>query len=55
MPGRGTTKSGIRVPDDLWRRFGEVVANADTTRSTVLREFIAWYVRDPDAKSPKRP
>jgi len=52
VPGRGTTKSGIRVPEDLWRRFGEL---AEPDRSTVLREFIRWYVREPDAKPPKRP
>lgn len=52
MPGRGTTKSGIRVPDALWQRFGEL---AEPDRSAVLREFIRWYVREPGAQMPRRP
>jgi len=55
MPGRGTTKSGIRVPDELWRRFGELVEAAGTTRSEVLREFLRWYVGEPGAAAPEPP
>jgi hypothetical protein len=43
------------VVDELWHRFGEAARAAGTDRSSVLREFIRWYVRDPDAKPPKRP
>lgn len=52
MPGRGTPKFGIRVPEVLWQRFGEL---AEPDRSEVLREFLRWYVREPGAKLPKRP
>ena len=52
MPGRGTPKITLRVPEDLWRRFGEL---AEPDRAAVLREFMKWFVRDPDAKAPKRP
>jgi metal-responsive CopG/Arc/MetJ family transcriptional regulator len=55
VPGRGTTKSGIRVPEDLWRRFGEQATANGTDRSSLLREWIRWYLHDPDAKAPKRP
>lgn len=50
--GRGTARQTIRVDESLWQRFG---ALADPDRSTVLREFIRWYVGEPDAKAPKRP
>jgi hypothetical protein len=55
MPGRGTPKFGIRVSERLWQRLGEVAAAAGTDRSTVLREFIAWYVREDRSKLPTRP
>ena len=38
----------------LWERFGEATAAAGTDRSTVVREFIRWYLRIPDAKLPER-
>lgn len=55
MPGRGTPKYGIRVPEDAWNRFGEATTQAGTDRSAVLRAFIAWYLRVPDAKPVRRP
>lgn len=42
----------VRIDLGLWDRFG-AVANPD--RSTVIRAFVRWYVREPDAKLPKRP
>jgi hypothetical protein len=53
MPGRGTPKQTLRVPDDLWERFGQVAG--DTRRATVLREFMRWYVGEAGARLPKRP
>jgi len=55
MPGRGTPHAAIRVPPDVWDRFGEAAAAAGTDRSTILREFIRWYLRDDGAKPPNRP
>ena len=55
MPGRGTPLACIRVPEEVWKRFSEVARANDTDRSTVLRAFIAWYLRDPGAKLPDRP
>jgi metal-responsive CopG/Arc/MetJ family transcriptional regulator len=40
---------------DLWQRLGEVAEQAGTDRSTVIRDLVRWYVRDPDATPPKRP
>ena len=50
--GRGTARQTIRVDETLWERFGEL---AEPDRSAVLREFIRWYVGEPDAQAPKRP
>ncbi len=41
----------IRVDADLWRLFGQV---ADPDRTSVLREFIRWYVREPGVTMPRR-
>lgn len=50
--GRGTARQTIRVDETLWEQFGEL---AEPDRSTVIREFIRWYVGQADAKAPKRP
>jgi hypothetical protein len=55
MPGRGTPKVTLRVPEDLWRRFGEATNAAGTDRATTIRELMRWYLREPEAKAPKRP
>ena len=47
-----TPQRPIRVDDDLWSRFGDV---AQPDRSSVLRDFIRWFVREPGAKMPRRP
>lgn len=44
----------IRVPDDLWEEFRRVCEDNDTDRSTVLREYMAWYVGR-TSKRPERP
>lgn len=54
-PTRGTPTRPIRVEAGLWERFGRAAARAGVDRSSLIREFIAWYVRDPGAKMPKRP
>lgn len=51
-PTRGTPTRPIRIDPALWERFGEV---AEPDRSTVLREFIRWYVGETGVKAPKRP
>jgi len=55
MPGRGTPRRAIRIPDPLWERFGQVVEEMETDRNSIIRELIAWYVRDSGATLPPRP
>ncbi|TDC63863.1 hypothetical protein E1258_09455 [Micromonospora sp. KC207] len=55
MPSKGTSLQSFRVATDLWRRFAERAKLAGTNRSEVLRRFIAWYLREPDAELPERP
>jgi metal-responsive CopG/Arc/MetJ family transcriptional regulator len=38
----------------MWERFGEAAQQAGTDRSTLVREFVRWYLRESDAKLPKR-
>lgn len=45
----------IRVPLDLWNRFGEAAKRAGSDRSTVLRDFMKWYAHEPGTKMPRRP
>ncbi|GAA2361007.1 hypothetical protein Cme02nite_38480 [Catellatospora methionotrophica] len=52
MPTPGTQRVAIRIEEDLWERFGEA---AHPNRSTVLREFIRWYLTEPGTKRPTRP
>jgi hypothetical protein len=53
--GRGTPRQTIRIDEDLWIRFGDLAASQGLDRSTVLRQFIRWYVRLPDGAIPRRP
>lgn len=53
--GANTPTRPIRVDLELWARFGDATKRQDTDRSAALREFMAWYARDPGAKMPKRP
>lgn len=41
------------VDESLWERFGETVGK--TNRAGMLRAFVAWYMREPGAKLPRRP
>lgn len=46
----------LRAEDELWNPFGEAVKRQnEPDRSTVLRAFMAWYIRTPGAKLPVRP
>lgn len=45
----------LRVDDELWARFSAAVEVAGTDRSTVLRDFMRWYAKQPGAKRPVRP
>lgn len=55
MPGRGQPLHAFRLPEEIWERFGQAAAAMGTERGTAIREFIAWYVREPGAELPPRP
>jgi hypothetical protein len=44
----------IRIGEE-WYEFDEAAKSMDTERATLIREFIAWYLRKPGAKMPVRP
>lgn len=58
MPNQPKTPvQRFRLDGDLWEQFGQAVRSADpdADRSKTLRQFVAWFVREPGAKLPTRP
>lgn len=54
--GEGKTPlQNIRMEKALWRRLGRASDALGTDRSTLLREFAEWVVREPGVRMPKRP
>jgi hypothetical protein len=54
MPNKPKTPiSRFRIDADQWLAFGDAVPDG-SDRSTVLREFIAWYLHQAD-EPPERP
>jgi len=55
-PSKGTTPSRpIRIDNELWKRFGRsVILSGDRDRSTVIRDFMRWYVKESGAPRPTR-
>ncbi|WP_137991236.1 hypothetical protein [Streptomyces vilmorinianum] len=45
----------IRLPDELWLDFDPAAKSLGTERASIVRELIAWYLREPGAKLPERP
>lgn len=45
----------FRLEGDLWEKFEAAATQAGADRSTVLRAFVMWFVREQGAKMPKRP
>lgn len=45
----------LRVPEELWERFGEAAQRAGSDRAAIMREFIRWYVREAGAGPLRRP
>jgi hypothetical protein len=43
----------VSMPDDQWGRLGRLIG--ERNRSGLLRQFVAWYLREPGAKLPERP
>lgn len=44
----------IRIGDE-WYDFDKAAKSLGTERAAVIRDFIAWYLRQPGAKLPARP
>jgi hypothetical protein len=48
-----TFRALFTIDGEVWKRFGQLAG--DTNRAAILRSFVAWYVRQPGAKMPRRP
>lgn len=56
MATRGTKKRTFRgLSDQDWDELGAAAEQQHTDRSSLLRDFIRYYLRRPGAKLPKRP
>lgn len=45
----------VRLDDDMWHKLGLAAVEAGTDRSVIIRALVAWWLREPGAKIPKRP
>ena len=50
----GTQHRSVRIGDEDWADLRDAAAAAGKDRATVIKEFIAWYLRRPGAKLPER-
>lgn len=48
-----TTNRVVRIPDADWEELGQLVG--ERNRAHLIREFIAWYLRRPQAVLRRRP
>lgn len=56
VTGFGPTKiQRFRTAAACWARLGERAQVADSDRTKVINELVAWYNREPGARLPKRP
>lgn len=56
MPDAPKTKHrSVRVSDEDWADLGTIAEQQGTDRGSLIKEFIAWYLRRPKAKLPPRP
>lgn len=53
MPSKGTDRQTIRVDPELWAEFGAATASWRNGRSGVLREYMRWFLRKPEAFLPR--
>lgn len=54
VTSKGTDRRTIRVDPELWDEFGEATRPDPDGRSGVLRSFMRWYLRKPNAELPGR-
>ncbi|MFD7413506.1 hypothetical protein [Kitasatospora purpeofusca] len=50
-----TQHRSVRISDDDWRDLLATAKSQGSDRGTVIKEFVAWYLRRPGAKLPQRP
>ncbi|MFE5582532.1 hypothetical protein [Kitasatospora sp. NPDC056531] len=50
-----TQHRSVRISDDDWRDLLTAAKSQGSDRGTVIKEFVAWYLRRPGAKLPTRP
>lgn len=55
MPGKGTTRRSIRVPDDVWLPARDLADSRGEDLSTVLRDALADYLEQHDESAPIQP
>ncbi|MFI9200189.1 hypothetical protein [Streptomyces sp. NPDC053048] len=54
MPNAPRTQHrSVRISDEDWADLAARAPGGD--RAGVIKDFIAWYLRRPDAKLPQRP
>lgn len=53
--GKGTARQTIRMDEDLWEKLDEAAKAMGTDRSSYLRDFAKWAVREKGARMPRRP
>lgn len=54
VTGKGTSRHTIRAEDALWDEFDAAAKLLDSDRSTLLRDYMAWVLRKPDARPPRQ-
>lgn len=45
----------FRLDTEPWQRFGEMTTEEGTDRSSVLRQFVLWYIGTPKVAAVRRP
>lgn len=43
------------IDDGRWERFGRAAAEAGYNRTSLIVQFIRWYLREPGVRLPQRP
>lgn len=55
VPKEPMKSRNVRVSDHLWKAALETADRDDENLADVIRDFLAWYTRQPGARAPRRP
>lgn len=55
MPNQPRTPARQMRIGDEWYDFDRAAKAQSSERAAVIRDFIDWYIRKPDAELPQRP